>query len=483
LIFFDRSGTIVPIRSSQGRPGWGGRSLKRGRLPVNRFARWRPSLVTVISLVALFVALGGTSFAAIALATSAASASGASNGASWSPAISAGGRFVAFQSLASKLVRGDTNGKFDVFVRDTKAEVTARASVGNGRTQANSYSGSAGISRSGRFVAFGSRASNLVSGDTNKREDVFVRDRATGKTERISVSSEGTQANGENDGLRVGISPDGGFVVFMSEASNLVAGDTNSAWDVFVRDRVARTTERVSVGSNGAQVGTEGAAGSAISADGRYVAFQSRATTLVADDTNRALDVFVRDRQTATTARVSVDGSGVQANGDSVGATISADGRFVAFSSAASNLVDGDTNDAYDAFVHDRVTGTTERVSVNSAGKEALDASSDVAISGDGRFVAFSSLASNLVTHDTNESADVFVRDRVRGSTTRVSVSGTGAQADRDSKDPVINADGRFVAFSSKATTLVRGDANRATDVFVRDRRTRSTSLVSARLH
>src|SRR5207245_298074 len=223
------------------------------------------------------------------------------------------------------------------------------------------------------------------------------------------------EGNGASTG--VALSADGRFVAFTSVATNLVAGDANGVSDVFVHDRQAGTTERVSVDSAGSE-GNGASTGVALSADGRFVAFTSVATNLVAGDTNGAADVFVHDRQTGTTERGSVDSAGSEGNGASTGVALSADGRFVAFTSAATNLVAGDTNGVTDVFVHDRQTGTTERVSVDSAGIEGNGASAGVALSADGRFVAFTSVATNLVAGDTNGAADVFVHDRGTTDTT-----------------------------------------------------------------
>jgi Tol biopolymer transport system component len=235
---------------------------------------------------------------------------------------------------------------------------------------------------------------------------VFVHDRQTGTTERVSVNSAGAQAN--YGGAFPSISVDGRFVAFDSYASNLVSGDTNGAPDVFVHDRQTGTTERVSVNVAGTQ-GNNSSGDASISADGRLVAFDSYASNLVSGDTNGTWDVFVRDRQAGTTKCMSVDSAGTQGNDSSLSGSISVDGRFVAFQSSASKLVSGDTNGASDVFVHDRQTGTTERVSVDSAGREGNLDSVYPAISADGRFVAFHGDASNLVPGDTNGSVDVFV--------------------------------------------------------------------------
>jgi Tol biopolymer transport system component len=236
-----------------------------------------------------------------------------------------------------------------------------------------------------------------------------VHDRLTGQTTRVSVASDGAQGNGDSE--CPSISADGRYVAFASLASNLVPGDTNGRMDIFVHDRLTGQTTRVSVASDG----TEGNGDSgfpSISADGRYVAFASLASNLVPGDTNGTWDVFVHDRLTGQTTRVSVASGGAQGNGDSRFPSISADGRYVAFQSYASNLVPGDTNGVLDVFVHDRLTGQTTRVSVASDGTQGDSYSFGSSISADGRYVAFASYASNLVPGDTNGWADVFVAMR-----------------------------------------------------------------------
>jgi uncharacterized membrane protein len=386
------------------------------------------------------------------------------NNGSGPAAISADGRYVAFESLASNLVSGDTNGVRDIFVRDRYTGQTTRVSVASDGTQGNANSFAPSLSADGRYVAFESVASNLVSGDTNSREDAFVHDRQTGQTTRVSVAGDGSQGNERS--ARPVISADGRYVAFGSVASNLVSGDTNNFFDVFVHDRQTGQTTRVSLASNGTQ-GNEGSAQPAISADGRFVAFLSIATNLVSGDTNNSMDVFVHDRQTGQTTRVSVASGGTQANSNSLTPNISADGRFVAFESAASNLVSGDTNNANDIFVHDRQTGQTTRVSITSNGTQANNTSNFAAISADGRFVVFNSNASNLVSDDTNNFFDVFIHDRQAGQTNLLSVALNGAQGNNSSRRPAVSANGRFVVFESLATNLVGGDTNATFDIFV----------------
>jgi hypothetical protein len=295
---------------------------------------------------------------------------------------------------------------------------------------------------------------------------------------RVDVSSAGIQASHGGDAV---LSADGRYVAFESGASTLVRGDTNQKGDVFVHDRVTGRTSRVSVSSTGAQA-DDGSGGPALSSDGRYVAFESGASTLIRGDTNRQCDVFVHDRVTGRTSRVSVSSTGAEANGGSAESALSADGRFVVFRSYASNLVRGDRNRRPDVFVHDRVTGQTSRVSVSSAGTQGNDSSGGYdgqAISADGRHVAFVSTASNLVPGDTNSDSDVFVRDRVARQTSRVSVSSAGTQANRSSYSAGVSNDGRYVVFESGASNVVPGDTNRHLDVFVHDRVTGQTSRVS----
>jgi Tol biopolymer transport system component len=369
-------------------------------------------------------------------------------------------------SGASNLVPGDTNGCEDVFVHDRLTGQTTRVSVASDGTQGDYVSGSPSISADGRYVAFVSWASNLVPGDTNGHEDVFVHDRLTGETTRVSVASDGTQADGPSDAPS--ISADGRYVAFLSQASNLVPGDTNGDWDAFVHDRLTGETARVSVASDGTQANTW-VEEPIISADGRYVAFASNASNLVPGDTNDEWDVFVHDRDTGQTTRVSVASDGSDASDDSSSPSISADGRYVAFKSHARNLLPGYTSGDGDVFVRDRVAGRTTRVSVASDGTRANGSSFGPSISADGRYVAFKSYASNLVPADTNGVADVFVHDRLTGQTTRVSVASDGTEANgrSDSLKVSMSADGRYVAFVSQASNLVPGDTNGDWDVFV----------------
>lgn len=368
--------------------------------------------------------------------------------------------------------------------RASQAPTTTRVSVDSAGAQANGRSrGRPAISRDGRFVAFGSSAANLVPGDTNGGGDVFVHDRQSGTTTRVSVDGSGAQAKEQSWGPA--ISADGRLVAFASTASNLVAGDTNGAADIFVHDRLTGATTRVSVASGGAQGSGESNEPS-LSADGRLVAFVSFSSNLVSGDTNRWEDVFVHDRATGTTNRVSVDSRGTQGNSFSMEPSISGNGRFIAFRSAASNLVPGDTNGGHDVFIRDLQSQSTARVSISSEGAQAAcgrvyesPCNWEPSLSADGRLVAFTGGAPNLVARDTNQNDDVFVRDLLAGLTIRVSVSSGGAQGNSESYGPAISAEGRFVAFTSGASNLVAGQTNRSDDIFVHDLATGHTAPAS----
>jgi len=372
------------------------------------------------------------------------------------PAISADGSFVAFTSFATNLVPADGNRTMDVFVHDRSTGVTERVSVDGAGNQGDRSSYDPSISADGRFVAFASSATNLVPGDAGWRDDVFVHDRWTGATERVSVDSAGNP--GDDSSYSPSISADGRFVAFRSRATNLVAGDTNGSIDVFVHDRWTGATERVSVDSDGNQATGDRYSPAiadcynpALSADGRFVAFASLAANLVPGDTNGSMDVFVHDRQTGTTERVSVDSAGTEMSYSDHPA-ISADGRFVTFDTV------------YGVFVRDRWTGSTDLVSPRPVA--AMDGSSLPSISADGRFVVFW-----LTGRYSTGVDDVLVYDRQTGTTERVGVDSSSTLTNGKRYGPAISADGSFVAFNSAATDLVVGDSNNLIDVFVHDRR------------
>lgn len=374
---------------------------------------------------------------------------------SLSTSISADGRVAAYASTATNLVPGSFDGLRHVYVRDRDARLTTRVSVaGDGRV-GNAESFNPSLSHDGRFVAFSSEASNLVPDDTNGDLDAFVHDRVSGKTSRVSLTHEGTEIDGDSFiNLNVSaISADGRYVAFSSLGRNVAPADTNRVLDVFVRDRVEGTTELISRSSLG-EVGNDHSFSAAISADGRFVAFGSFASNLVQGDTNSVRDVFVYDRVTGLTTRASVASNGEEGNAPSFVSSISGDGGLIGFFSDASNLASADTNGVRDVFVHDCLSGLTTRVSVSSGGEQGNGVASGGSISADGRYVAFDSAASNLVNDDANDRVDVFVHDRFASTTTLESVTTDGAQGTSGSLLAQISAGGRHVVFVSVAANL-----------------------------
>lgn len=397
------------------------------------------------------------------------------NGPSDHPAVSATGDRVAFDSSATNLVSGDSNGLRDVFVRGRTAGTTTRESLRAGGTQTlTGASVDPSLSRDGSRLAFESNAWDLVG--NIDQPSVYV---------RVSViatwSSAGSSPNA--DSYNSVIASNGVWVAYESYASNLV-GPTGGVRHILAATVAGTPTiRRVSVATDGTLADRD-ASLPAISATGRYVAFLSGATNLVAGDTAGIIDVFVRDRDTdgdgifdepgaVSTERASVSTTGEGANCPSNRLGISGDGRYVAFSSCANNLVAGDTNGVTDVFIRDRVAGTTERVNVASDGQQAdaLANAGTIAISGDGRRIAFASAATNLVPGDGNGIRDVFVHDRDTGITERVGVATAGVEADgaAATSAPALSFDGSVVAFTSFATNLApEPDTNATSDVFVR---------------
>jgi len=407
------------------------------------------------------------------------------NAQSFRPEFSADGRFVVFASDASNLVAPETNGNRHIFVRDLETKTTTLVTFNaSGTDSANAASGSPTTSADGRFVVFVSFATDLVEDGTNGNRQIFWRDlqAMSPTTTLVSVNSDGIQGDA-NSLFPLGVSDNGRFVVFASDASNLsnLVKDGNGTTDVFVRDLDEGTTTLVSVSTSGTS-GSGLSRKPVISPDGRFVAFESSASDLVAlgTDTNGTFDVFVRDLQAVppTTTLVSVSTSGTSGSGLSRKPVISADGRFVAFESFASDLVAPKTNGKAHIFVRDLKAGTTTLVSVNISGTSGEGFSAEHVISPDGRFVAFQSSANDLVAKDTNRNRDVFVRDLSMGTTTLVSVSGTDSANGR-SDSPDISADGRFVAFRSSASNLASPDTDKNADVFARDLQTGITTLLS----
>lgn len=390
-----------------------------------------------------------------------------SNGGSFAPVLSANGRYIAFQSEANNLVAQDENGYTDIFVYDRYTQQIQRVSINGQGEEANFESAFPAISAEGRYVAFQSGASNLVSEHMNGASDIFVHDQNTGQTSLVSINAQGEPGN-HNSG-EPSISEDGRYVAFHSWADNLVAEDSNLDIDVFLHDLQTGETTMLSVNSKGKQA-NKASFGPSLSADGRYIAFNSEATNLVEGDTNDITDVYLYERETGKTTRVSVSSQGRQGNDISFRPSLSANGQYIAFRSKASNLVKGDTNQQEDIFVHDQQSGETTLISVNSQGKQANGPSFNATISAEGRYVVFNSDANNLVSDDQNSNTDVFIHDRQTQQTRRLTLGSEGpSQLSASSFSPVISKDNRWIAFESRAWNLVPNDLNESSDIFVYD--------------
>lgn len=391
----------------------------------------------------------------------------AGDGPCYISSISADGRYVAFRSDSTNLVAGDTNGMADVFLRDRQTGETTRISVGANGVESNGISLCPVVSPDGRYVAFGTSATNLVPGDSSAVLDVVVHDRVTSTNIRASLADDGSEPNASC--LVPWMSGDSRYVSFESAATNLVANDNNAVQDIFVRDTLSATTRRISESAGGVEA--DGASFLAlISADGRYVVFNSEATNLVPNDTNGVADIFRKDLVTGEVVRVSVSTSGAQSAGTSFSSALgltSPDARFVVFENDGDDLVVGELAGVKDIYLRDIDAGTTVRVSVDDSGNGA-DADSDLpSVTLDGTRVFFFSAATNLAPSDTNGVADLFVRDLLNGTTTRVSVDPSGGDADGPSAFAHPTADGRHLVFESDATNLIVGDTNGVRDIFL----------------
>lgn len=446
---------------------------------------WRPALVICLVVITLpklgpspTALAGGSGCTASRSAITGASA--LPNGGSYDPALSSDGRYVAFSSFASNLsddpVVTDANGVSDVFLQDRIAgEMLLVSSARNG-AQGNAASSQPDVSDDGEFVAYQSAASNLITEDTNEASDIFRFDVADGRTIRVSVANNGTQSNGESGVGGPSMSADGNVVAFASDATNLVPGDTNGASDIFVRDIAAGTTRRVSVSSSGAQANGPSYMG-AISGDGNFVVFSSSADNLVAGDTNGTQDVLIRNLSTGNTTLVSLSTTGVEGNSDSLSPAVSSDGRYVAFVSYATNLVQGDDNFRTDVLLRDRQAGTTLLASrAQLDGTVAVGTSFDPAVStfttnagGTHVLVAFASNAPDIWPSDNPPPAgttQIYEYDPMAATMSRLSVTDDEQWGIGSSSATDLSADGYFAAFRSTSTNLGENGGSAYGDVF-----------------
>lgn len=409
-------------------------------------------------LIALAVSLSGSenvqaagTYSRISVSTSGEGA----NAMSYRGEISANGRFVAFDSEGNNLVTGDVNSFGDVFLRDLQLGTTVLVSTSATGAQGNDGSGSPVISADGRYVAFESGATNLASlPDANGFTDVYVKDVQTGAVSRASLSSTGLEPNNETAVLS--ISGDGRYVVFDSEADNLVPNDTNGHGDIFVRDMQTSATIGVSVGGN------SGGFDASISLDGRYIVFNSGSTNFVPDDTNGRMDVFVYSMQSGQIVRASVSPSGAQGDWPSTEPSISGDGRYVTFSTA-NQFTTVDTYGYIQLYIRDMQAGTTTLATFQDG--YAMVGESDASeISADGRYVVYSFDDKG----DGMPTRWLYLHDRVTGTNRNV-VSAGIMEYEWNPSLPSISGDGRFIVFGSSSPNLVPGDTNNTRDVFLKD--------------
>jgi Tol biopolymer transport system component len=395
--------------------------------------------------------------------------------------LSTDGQFLAFDSFATNLVALDYNRHADVFVRDLEQNTTVRVSLNSSGVEGSMASTAPSISGDGRFIAFQSYADNLIINDQNFDEDVFVHDRQSGQTECISVGMFGRTGNGRS--WSPVISADGHYVCFVSRASDLVSADGNWNADVFVYDRWNGSMERISIDSNGVEANSFSESAS-MSADGRVIAFCSHASNLVVEDSNSRKDIFVHDRLYGDTMRVSLSETGNQANDQSVEPSISADGKWISFTSFASNLHSLDTNGVSDIFLYDLENSSIDLVRRGAGDKISTYPSSNSTLSADGRFMVFQSGARNWASNDNNGVDDIYLYDRQLTTLERISVGEGDVEANWDCMRPSMNANASKVVYTTRADNLddnnVDDDNNDKVDVYQYTRKnyTKVNSLI-----
>ncbi len=391
-----------------------------------------------------------------------------SDGNSYDGAVTGNGRFIALNSDATNLMPAAGNANEDIFVRDRKTGTNLLASRNLSGGEGNNDSRSPAISDNGRYVVFGSYATDLVAGDANFVHDIFLTDMRTGVVTRISEPPGGGDSDGHSFLYGAAISKNGRYVVYYSTASNLVS-DGGGNYFIYLYDRVKGTNTLISRNPAGTPANGE-CDDPSISPNGRFVAYYSSASDLVAGDSPGNQDVFVYDVKKGTTRKASVGLLGAEANGSSLDPVVSNNGRWVAFFSDATNLVANDTNGHFDVFLADLDAGSTRRVSVTADGTEGSADSYSAAMSADGKVLVFYTSASNLDPGDANGTQDDIYRfDTKTGVLTLLSVNAAGVGGDGQSflAAPSLSSNGKYLAFSSSATNLILGDANGLDDQYL----------------
>lgn len=393
---------------------------------------------------------------------------GTGNGQSHGQSISHDGRYVVFSSNATNLVPSDTNAQTDVFLRDTLTNAITLVSVDSSGNQGNGLSSLPTISGDARFIVYSSTATNLVANDTNATGDVFRYNVATGVTERVSVDSSGNQANDES--YRADTDTEGRFVVFVTKSTNLAAvTDSNSAWDVVLKDMNTGTVKYVSQSDTGT-VGNSNSGNPKISCNGRFIVFSSGASNLVTGDTNGWADIFLTDMLVTQTVANVTPG----ANSWSEGPDISCDGNYLSFTSRATNFgVKPSTGaNTYDVYRYNRTTAAIDAVSSRQDGSAPTGSSVYSVISSDGRYVVYSSSASDMITPGTDQNIgqDLFLRDMNTTGFRIVNQTPSGTNGNYATRDAASFSGTNRIAFSSSATNLVSGVSDNSNpDVFITD--------------
>jgi Tol biopolymer transport system component len=388
------------------------------------------------------------------------------NGFSTGVGLSADGTRIAFSSLATNLGEGDTDASMDVFVKDVTTGELALASSSDAGTKANGASSGAGLSDDGNRVVFASAATNLGEGDLDSTRDVYVKDLATDALTLASTSDTGGKGNLES--VNASLSADGTIVAFDSSATNLGEGDTDSEFDVYVKDLTTGALRLVSTSDTGVK-GSGMSWNPSISDDGTKVSFTSRASNLGEGDTNTNEDVYVKDLVTGQLTLASRSLTGGGGNWDSYWSALSGDGRVVAFNSQATDLAADDPDGNSDVYVRDLSTGSLTLASRSASGAKGNDWSAGARLSRDGSVVTFASEATNLSPGDTDTPYDAFVKDLSTGAVILASTSDTGTSADAAATPGAISADGTVVLMVSEATNLGEGDTDATFDVFVKE--------------
>ncbi len=394
--------------------------------------------------------------------------------------FSADGKLLVFSSDASNLVTGDTNGVSDIFLANLTTGAVVRVSVLADNTQANGPSLFPSISADGRYVAFQSSATNLVTGDANDSSDIFVKDLQSGAVTLISAAAGG--AIGDDFSRDPAISADGNSVVFSSFASNLTTDDTDHFLDVFRKNVQSGQIDLVSKTSAGVKGDADSIsdAGPAISSDGRYIAFGTNATNFLpaGGDGNGKADIYRKDMTSGDLVLVSADATGTIGNDDSTSPLISADGNTVVFGSAASNLIANDTNAKLDVFAKNLTTQTVTRASVAADGSELASDSLNPSVNGDGTKISFVTMAA-VAAGDANQANDVYLRDISQATTTRLSTRSDGSEAPGGGDGGRLSPNGASVAFSSETNDFNAGDGNSLADVYVKNLSAGTVTMIS----